>query len=156
MLRIKEIFDLILVVFSMAIFLASLKLGFGTLHHPGSGFMPCISSFLVFFFTLIILINDLIARGKDEDKEPFFVRRKLQKPVILVVALCGYAFLLNILGYLVTSFLLIFVMLLIFDFDLHRWWKYSIIGAGATILSYLIFCKWFQVQLPDGLFQIRF
>lgn len=152
----KRIFSLFLISLSIIICIGSLKLGMGSFRNPGPGLIPFITSSLIFCLSLLIIIMDFVRVDESEDGRPFFVRKNLQKPATLVVALSGYTFLLNIFGYLITTFPLILSMLLIFDPDLRKWRKYCTIGAVATFLSFVIFCKWFQVQLPIGIFQIGF
>lgn len=139
---------------SIIICLASAKLGIGKIQDPGSGFMPFITSSLLLCLSVVVLIKDLI--GLDKDKGQLVVRKNLQKPISLVVSLFGYTFLLNFFGYLITTFLLIFLMFLICDFNPRRWWKDLITAAIATILSFIIFYRWFEVQLPVGVFHIGF
>lgn len=152
----KRIFSLFLIGLSIIICIGSLKLGMGSFRNPGPGLIPFITSSLIFCLSLLIFIMDFIKVDESEDERPFFVRKNLQKPVTLVVVLSGYTFLLNIFGYLVTTLVLIFLMLFIFDPDLQKWWKYLTIGTVVAFLSFVIFCKWFQVQLPIGIFQITF
>lgn len=135
---------------------ASVKLGIGEFRNPGTGFVPFFASCLLFFLAIGVFSKCFVKSAEDEDEKLLIVREKLQKPISLVIGLIGYIFLLNIFGYLVTTFLLIFLMCFIFDPKLKNCWKYFIIGVIASSLSFLVFCKWLQVQLPGGTFDIRF
>jgi putative tricarboxylic transport membrane protein len=90
---------------------------------------------------------------KDHKKGGFIEWGSLKKPAILVVALIGYAFLLQVFGYLITSFALMFVMFLITE--PQKWRKDILIAAIAVMLSFLVFDKWLQVRLPGGIFDLR-
>lgn len=152
----KRISSLFLISLSIIICIASVKLGLGSFRNPGPGLLPFITSCLIFCLSLGVLIRDFIKVDESKDKELFLVRKNLQKPICLVVALSGYTLLLNYFGYLITTFLLLFLLLFIFDFNPRNWWKYFVIGGVATVLSFIIFDKWFQVQLPIGIFTIGF
>jgi hypothetical protein len=102
----------------------------------------------------VVLISNFAGRGKIGDKETLQTRKKFQKPIILIIGLSGYIFLLNIFGFILTTFLLIFLML--FIFDPRKWYMHIVIGGIAANLSFLIFCKWLQVPLPTGIFRIGY
>jgi hypothetical protein len=146
--------SIFLVCLSVVICLASIKLGIGELRNPGMGFMPFLASSLFFFLSLVVLIMDFAGRYESGNKETLLTRKKLQKPIILVIGLSGYIFLLNIFGFILMTFLLIFLML--FIFDPQKWYMHIVIGGIAANLSFLIFCKWLQVPLPTGIFHINY
>lgn len=154
--QLNQIISICLIALSIIICWASVKLGIGEFRNPGTGFMPFFTSSLLFFLSISVLLKSFIKKVEGEDKKPLIVREKLQKPISLVIGLIGYTFLLNIFGYLVTTFLLIFLMFFIFDPKLKNCWKHVVIGIIASTLSFLVFCKWLQVDLPAGIFHIRF
>lgn len=146
--------SIFLVCLSIVICFASIKLGIGEPRNPGMGFMPFLASSLSFFLSLVVLIRNLTERNESRDKEAVLTRKKFQKPIILIIGLFGYTFLFNMLGFIFTTFLLIFLTL--FIFDPKKWYLHIVIGAIAVNLSFLIFCKWLQVPLPTGIFHIGF
>lgn len=154
MKRLNRITTIFLIILSIIICSASVKLGIGELKNPSTGFMPFFTSSLLFSLSIIILIKNFIKEDESGDKKPLFVRENFQRPISLVIGLTGYIFLLKIFGYLITTFLLIFLMLFILDPKLKNCWWYLVIGATASYLSFLVFCKWLQVELPVGMFHI--
>jgi hypothetical protein len=58
---------------------------------------------------------------------------------------------LNVLGYLLTAFLLMSQML--FISEPKKWYMNIALAAIIAILSFTLF-KWLQVQLPTGVFHI--
>jgi len=156
MIWLSLISSIFLIGLSIIVCFESVKLGIGELHNPGSGFMAFFCSCVLFFLALTVLVKDFIGTSKGKDREPRTVLGNLQKPTFLVLALFGYTFLLRFLGYIVTTFLLVSLMLCIFDPNRKKWWRYFIIGAIAANLSFAIFCKWLQVQFPIGIFRIGF
>ncbi len=152
----NRIISIFLIGLSVVICWASVKLGIGELRNPGTGLMPFLTSSLLFFLSIVVVVKGFIEKDESGEKKPQTVGGSFRKQFSLVVALSVYVFFLNVLGYLITTFLLISLVLFIFDPNLKKWWKYLVIGAITANLSFLIFCKWFQVQLPIGLFRIGF
>ncbi len=152
----NRIISIFLIGLSIFICWASVKLGIGEVRNPGTGLMPFLTSSLLFFLSMVVLVKSLIEKDEGGEKKPQTVGGSFQKRFSFVVALSAYTFLLNIFGYLITTFFLISLVLFIFDPNLKNWWKYLVIGAITANLSFLIFCKWFQVQLPIGVFRIGF
>lgn len=150
----NRISSLFLIGFSVVICWASIKLGIGKPGTPGPGFLPFFSSFLLFLLSLVVFAKDLIRTDKGEEEKPSLTRENLKKPIGLVVMLSGYTFLLNIFGYIITTFPLMFLML--FMLDPKKWRMQIIIAAIVTSLSFFLFCKWLQVGLPTGIFYTGF
>lgn len=150
----NRISSILLIGLSIRVCFASVKLGIGEYRNPGPGFMPFLTSCILFLLSTAVLIKDFIR--VEQGGESLMTWGKLKRPISLVVGLTGYSFLLNLFGYLITTFLLISLMFFIFDPDLKKWWKYFIIGAIATNLSFLIFYTWLRVELPIGIFRIEF
>ncbi|OGP62010.1 MAG: hypothetical protein A2170_11360 [Deltaproteobacteria bacterium RBG_13_53_10] len=150
MTRLNRISSLFLMGFSVIIFFSSLQLGIGNPKSPGPGFAPLLASVLVFSLSLLVLIQGM--RVSEEKKRRPKDRNYLLKPTFLVLAVLGYSFLLNVLGYLVTAFLLMFAM-----FSIGEPKKLSrnlIIAAIVIIMSFILFRKLLGVQLPKGIFLI--
>ncbi len=75
---------------------------------------------------------------------------QFRKLVFVLIMLLLYALLIEKVGFLVSTFLLIFWLLRFVD---PRSWLTSLIGGGLTsILSYLLFETWLKAQLPRGIF----
>ncbi len=144
--------SLFLIGFSVLIIASSFKIGVGSLQAPGPGFMGFLSSVVLLLLSLVILIEETVKSACKEGEEG--VRwESLSKPFILTAALCGYAFFLDTLGFLLSSFILLFIMLLI---DNPRKWITHLVVAFLMInTSYLILCKFLRVVLPSGIFRIR-
>lgn len=150
-----QVINIFFILLSAFTCLASLKLGLGKIGNPGPGFMPFLVSALVFFLALSVFIKGIID-AKQNEKIHFTVsRQNLLKIIVLIVALCLYTLFLNFLGYLIATFLLMFLILSLFNpFDRRKIITNIIIAIIVVNLSYLFFGKWLQVQLPIGKFHI--
>jgi hypothetical protein len=78
--------------------------------------------------------------------------KNIVRPISLIIVLSVYTFLLIIFGYLISTFLLIFLMFLICD---HKKWLMHIVSSAIIVnLTFLLFHKWLGVQLPSGILRI--
>jgi putative tricarboxylic transport membrane protein len=128
---------------------AALGLPYGNVHNPGPGFFP--------FWLGVILVAMAIAlfvqttRGKESERT---LRDILEEDVrwgkvlLVLAALVLYAFLMDYIGFLIVTFLL---MILLLRFIEPQPWKIVIGWALAgSVGSYLIFEVWMKLRLPKG------
>jgi len=148
--------SLFLILISILVCLGSFKIGIGKSTEPGPGFLPLLTSFVLLLLSIVSLIKDLYISDNAEGEKDPFSRDHLKKPTSLIIILIGYTLLLKYLGFLIATFLLIFLMLFVFDPNPKKIWKFIVIGVIAANLSFVVFYKWLQVQLPTGVFQIGY
>lgn len=141
--------SLFLIGLSIAVCVASLRLGVGRFQNPGPGLVPFLSSLLLGILSLSVLVKDLVGPKDRRPKGSPVAWAGLKKPLVLVIGLSGYALLLDDVGYLITAFLLMFLMF--FVLDPGKWRIHIVVGSIVAVSSFLIFCKWLQVQLPTGI-----
>ncbi|MFB3885865.1 MAG: tripartite tricarboxylate transporter TctB family protein [Thermodesulfobacteriota bacterium] len=144
---------LFLLGFSVFIGQLSLKLGVGGPRNPGPGFMPLLASALLLILALVVVIMELRRSAEGEGKKPLFDMKHLIRPVSVFVVLFGFSFILNVFGFLVSIFLLFFVLFLIYE--PKKWLMHIIVAVIVANASFLLFYKILQVQLPAGMFNIR-
>ncbi len=150
MKRLNQATCLLLMGFCILIITSSLKIGVGNLEAPGPGFMGFLASILLFILSLAILIQE---SKRDSGEKASFGWDNLSKPFIITVALCSYTLIFDTLGFLLSSFLLMWVMLLISS---PRKWYYHIFVAFIIVnMSYLVLCKLLRVIFPAGIFRIQ-
>jgi len=150
MKRLNQATSLSLMGFSILIITSSLKLGVGSLQAPGPGFMGFLVSILLVILSLIILIQES-KRGSGEKAS--FGWENLFKPFIITVALCIYALIFDTLGFLLSSFILMTVMLLISN--PKKWYYHMLVAFIIVNVSYLVLCKLLRVVFPVGIFRIQ-
>ena len=126
-----------------------LSLGLGTLRYPAPGFYPFLISALLLCISLLLILRAFMHREKDPgyNQWPLFGRNV---PITLG-ALLAYALILEYLGYLIsTSLLLVFL----FKVTASRNWRMSLLmTAIVIIISYYFFVVLLQSQLPMGLLE---
>ena len=123
------------------------RLGVGSATEPGSGF--------IFFWSgLILVVLSLIAFAESwrhgEEVIPGTGALHWRKIAFVLVALLLYALLLERLGFVSTTFLLLsFLLGLIEDI---QWGKSLAVAGAAALGTYAIFELWLKIRLPHGTF----
>lgn len=129
--------------------IASLKLNFGTVHHPGPGFLPFWTASGLILVASFSLARALVEfqRRKSAGRERLFDRSVLNV-IATIVILAAYAVGLEWLGYNLSTF-----VLLIFLFKgggFRSWFNILMAACLTTSFSYLVFGFWLNVRFPKG------
>jgi putative tricarboxylic transport membrane protein len=133
-------------IFSGAVISEAIQLEIGTPQSPGSGFMIFGAAGVLGLLALRQFIGSLRLQRRDARQTSKAIRWKRIVSVILANIL--YIFLLQPVGYLLCTFLL-----LCFLFQVHEKgrWVSAVGGAALTsLLSYLVFSRMLQLHLPRG------
>jgi hypothetical protein len=121
---------------------------------PGPGFFPFIIAIVLISLSLMIFIPAFRYRknGREIQEENFFPEQDSRKKISLaLIALFSYGFLLKYTGFLLTTFLFIFLIPNLIERQRPR--TLFIWALLTTILSYLIFVA-LEVRLPMGILKI--
>jgi putative tricarboxylic transport membrane protein len=143
---------IIWLVLATAIATECLRLGIGGFRSPDAGLFPFLTAALLGLFSLWLLIDSLLQKNRHptENRIVWGKETKWRNILLTLGALVAYAFALNPIGYLLTTFL--FLLFLFRQIGPQRW-IVAILGAAfSSLLSYAIFHIWLQTQLPDGFF----
>jgi putative tricarboxylic transport membrane protein len=141
------IVGLFLLVFALVTILESRKLAFGGIHSPGPGFFPFLLGCLVAFLSLILLTGYIIRRVEVQRGQ--WEGLLWQKVVAATVILLAYSLTLEIIGFLLGTFLLLGFLLRLIE-------KKSIsfvlfLSFLISLGTYFIFKFWLYIQLPRGI-----
>jgi putative tricarboxylic transport membrane protein len=131
--------------------IGSIKLNLGNFHKPGPGFMPFLAGAILALLGVILFFSGSGGpKVEVGSSEKGFWRGSNWKNVLFpFLSLFGYLLLLQPLGFLLTSFLFLF---LLFKFTKPKSWVEPCLFSGATvILSYFIFSVWLRCQFPKGM-----
>ena len=135
------------VVLGMLVCYGATRLGLGTVTEPGSGFIFFWSGVILVLLSLVALAESL--RG-DNDATAEISAINWRKVALVILALVLYAFLLERLGFVLTTFLLLSFLLAFIE---DTYWGRSLGVAGAAALgSFAIFELWLKIRLPHGIF----
>lgn len=132
--------------FSIYVAFESWRLGIGTFSAPGPGFLPLGAALLIGIFSLAGL---WVFRPLGTAEE---VQGGRWNIVLVVVALVVFAWLVERLGFLLTTTL--FLVFLLRVVQRKRWPLALVLSFLIAAASYGVFQIWLRAQLPKGLLGI--
>lgn len=139
--------SILFLILSILICLGSVKMGIGKLNEPGPGLMPFGGGILLGILSLADLILRNARRTKGE--EIGFKGVRWSRLFLIIITLFAFTLLLPILGYLITTFLVMFFLYK--GIEPQKWWV-ALSGAFfSTILTYLLFAVALKSLFPEGI-----
>ena len=144
---------ILLLVIAGVICWGSLSLSYGHVHNPGPGFYPFWLGIILGAMAMGLFLKTTWQKeGAKALRTILSEKVRREKVLFVVVALLLYGYLMNLLGYLIVTFLL---MAFLLRFIEPRPWK-AVIGWTliGSVGSYLIFEVWMKLRLPKGLLGI--
>lgn len=149
MKRSNIIIAIILLGLSGYLLIESVGLSFGGLRTPQAGFFPTILSAALAVLSLVLLGE--APKEKEERASPFQLGSQSWRRIALAVGvLLAFGFSVDFLGYTLSSFLLVAILLR--AIEPMRWWLVIIIALSTSAISYGIFGWLLQTPLPAGIF----
>lgn len=147
MKKYDRISSLVWVGIGLAVCLESIRLGPGVLSAPGPGLVPLGCGLIIETFGLIIFARTF--RNVAEERKALWERgTHWGKLVSIPGALMGYAFLIDLLGFKLVTFLWVGVMCLTLG---KMEWKATLLTSAVTmLLSYILFEYYLGVRFPRG------
>lgn len=139
--------SLFLLVFSVGVAIEAYRLDLGDLFAPGPGFMLFGVSSLLGLLSLHLLLKFLMTQ-KLRKINPW-AQRNWRRVISVFITLTIYIFLLEPIGYLLTTF---FLLVFLFRSLGSRRWG-SILGGAALIsfATYQVFSIWLTLHFPKGI-----
>ena len=137
--------------FSLLVMALSYNLGLEGFHDPGPGFTPFVASLLLLVVSSYLLISLLLR--KTDGVENIQVGKKkpnLGRVSFVVLALFGYSLLLEKLGFLVTTSIL---LILLFR-SVGIKWSFVLITSLMTVLIIYFVFSYLGVTFPAGIFDL--
>jgi putative tricarboxylic transport membrane protein len=128
------------------------ELGLGTLSNPGSGLMIFwvgAAMTALSLATLAVAVRQPAGASLASLWEGLHWWRVPYVSVLLAI----YAVLLPFAGYLLCTFLLLFILFK--TIEPQGWGMSLLISLASTITSYLVFHRWLGTQLPEGVLAER-
>lgn len=138
---------------SIFMMVLSIRLGLGRFHNPGPGLLPFLLGLLLILISFYLLLSSIV---KKEDRDKKMEERQSQinfvKIGLVSASLFVYAFILNRLGYLIATFLLLTILFR--SVGLKRWSSLLIISALTVLVTYFVFTS-FGLRFPMGILKLR-
>ena len=123
---------------SLFVIWESLRVGLGTLKEPGSGFISFCAGVILSALSLALIHRGWGIQG--------ILKSHSRRVILALVSLFVYSLILNTLGFIVATFLLVG---LLFRLGERRpWWALLGMSVLVTLLSYLVFGIFLHVYFP--------
>jgi putative tricarboxylic transport membrane protein len=124
------------------------RLSLGTFRDPGAGFLPFLSGIVLGGLALTHFLQSSLRKSK-ANRGSVAVPERWRDLLVVYASLLAYVFLLEPLGFLIATFLLLLVL---FRTAESRPWGF-ILGASAvtSLITFLVFDVFLKCQLPRGI-----
>ena len=133
--------------FGLFVMVESYRLSLGTLRKPGEGLLPFLGGAGVALLSIILLISPSIrASIKTVEKE---LPTRYANLLIVLLGLLVYVLLLEWLGFLISTFLLMGFFLR--AIEPKKWWVLFLTSFISSLLAWVVFKVWLGIQLPMGI-----
>jgi hypothetical protein len=130
-----------LAVLALGYLLAGRRYPLDTLATPGPGIVPLAAGLVL----LALAIWQFLAAPRS-GPDPADGGARSRAPLIMSAGLALYAATLPVVGFLPTSFALVFVAARLMG--LAGWWRPATLALGVTVANRLLFGAWLGVPLP--------
>jgi putative tricarboxylic transport membrane protein len=138
-----------LLLFGSFLAVEALKLPLGGFRHPDAGFLPFGVSLVMIFLSVLVLAGAL---RKGHLKEWLRFGEGKWKVWIAVLGMLAYVLVLNSLGFLLSTFLIMLLLLRVLE---RQGWTTSLaISLPSVLLGYLLFTRGLGVPLPRGIIPV--
>jgi hypothetical protein len=131
----------------------ALQYDLGSFRAPGPGFVAFLSGMLVGGVGAILMLSKYISTGRAKGSAPSsgqgFSWASWRRLVYTMLLLVGYAILMTPLGFILSTFLVMFG--LFFDWEKRNWFWSAFFSIATSFVSYLVFEVWLHCQLPRGI-----
>ena len=151
MRRLDLIKGIVFFIFSLIVCYESIHLPLWSGKKPGPGLFPLFLGITLGFLSLVFIIVKGFRQNKDA--APLWTDRRNRKRILLAFGmLISYAIVLPFLGFLVSTFFLVFFLLSLFYSG--KWITLGIASFFISLAFYIIFQVLLKIQLPYGILGI--
>jgi putative tricarboxylic transport membrane protein len=136
-------------IFSVFVSCESYKLGLGTLHQPGPGFLFFWTGLVVGILSVTIIIRSFKKESPDHAERTSLGKWNVKKIIQVLASLFLYTLFMESAGYLPVTLLLFLFLLGVVE---KKGWRFAaLVSVIVSVASYLLFEVALQSQLPRGL-----
>ncbi len=135
---------------AVIVLIASIRMGVGRPSNPGMGFMAFGASGLLGILSVLLFLRAHLRKEKPGALSPPFFSGRWKNVLIILGVLILYSVFMPHLGYLISTFLLLTVLFWLLERE--NVFRPILLSGCSTLLTYVIFSKWLNLQFPEGLF----
>jgi len=128
----------------------SRDLGVGKLRQPGAGLFPLLTGALLAIFAILLLGEAVTKKSAGAAQEARVWDKDIRYVTlgIVLISLVLYVVLLDVLGFMVATFL--FLLIMFKRVEPQAWTTAFVASAVAVFASYVVFEWGLESQLPEG------
>ena len=147
----EQVYNLFWIFLAIGIGVESIRLKiWDSSSGPIAGFIPFLAGVLIGTSGLLMFFLGRSKKSEKEGRERFWPDRAGTRRIVSILAgLCAMAYLLPILGFLITSIIITAFMLRVIE--PQKWVAVIFTSLGCCVLVYWLFNHFLQVSLPKGL-----
>lgn len=117
---------------------------------PGSAFLPFWLGVLMAALAALLILGAWLRKADPQEKPPFPGGKALLRVTLVMVGLAAYIFLMEILGFLLNTF--VFVAYLMLGVEREKWMLTGMVAVLTTAGLFLIFQVLLGITLPKSMF----
>jgi putative tricarboxylic transport membrane protein len=149
MKRADQVTGIVLLIFSLTLAVESSRMPLMVGATTGPGFLPLLLAIFMGALSVSILVSAL-RRPEGVDPEVTWPRGRGRFWIIVIfAALLAYTFLITILGYVLSTFA--FMLLVVWLLGSYRWYWTVVVSLCISVGLYVVFRLWLGMPLPTGL-----
>ncbi len=146
---VEQVFNLFWILLGIGICIQSVRHQLWNPDGPGSGFIPFLTGLLIGGVGFLLFLGEQLKPSEQGETGKFWENQVALKRVLyLVGSLCVMAFLMPILGFLLTSTLASILMIRVIE--PKRWVTVVSTSVVSCLLIYSLFRFLVQIKLPKG------
>jgi putative tricarboxylic transport membrane protein len=145
----EQIVNTIWILIGLGICVQSIRLKLWTLYGPGSGFITFLAGFLLGVTGLLLLMYERMkGSGKDIEMQFWQSRTAMNRILATLAGLCALAFLIPLLGFFLSSFIIMTFMLRVIE--PIKWRIVIALSLLFNAFAYFLFVNLLEIDLPKG------
>ena len=127
------------------------RLAFGSIRVPQTAFFPSLLAILLLFFSIALLVQTR-RQAAGESREPPIKSEAWIRISITLAAMLGFALVLEKLGFLLSTFTLMLLLLRVVE--AQKWSRVIAVALATALISYFLFARLLNIPLPAGVLEI--
>lgn len=143
-------FGSFLLVFSVVLYVTALLFPGDLVSATGPGFFPKIVSVLMTLLSLCLIWREVREYRRTKEIITFVKWENWKRVAAIMIDMVFYVMMLNIAGFLISTFFFLIIMLFLMEPTWKKWWLKALMAVFLTGIVYMVFAVIFGASLPQG------